>query len=221
MLGVTLKVAKVVILGDVGTGKTSLVNRFVHQSFSNNYKATIGVDFEVERFDVLDTPFNLQIWDTAGQERFRCIASSYYRGAHAVVLVCDFTNLSTLTHATQWLQDAQDANTGTGHDMMVLLVVNKRDMVNDTLFGIVEVKARQLCLSLGAEYWAVSAKSGDCVEDFFRRLAALVFDAAVLAEAGPQPPPAIKIAEHHLCEANGNVGHGAVQTKSCTNSKCT
>ncbi|KAA0202480.1 hypothetical protein HAZT_HAZT005388 [Hyalella azteca] len=99
LLNVTLKVAKVVILGDVGTGKTSLVNRylfvvkllrFVNQSFSNNYKATIGVDFEVERFDVLDMPFNLQIWDTAGQERFRCIASSYYRGAHGELHVTSF-----------------------------------------------------------------------------------------------------------------------------------
>ena len=64
-----------VIVGNVGTGKTSLIQRFVNNSFSNDYKSTIGVDFEVEYFKILSVPFNLQIWDTAGQERFRCIAA--------------------------------------------------------------------------------------------------------------------------------------------------
>ena len=71
------RVSKIIILGDVGVGKTSLVQRFVNNTFSKDYKATIGVDFEVERFYVLKLPFDLQIWDTAGQERFRCIASGF------------------------------------------------------------------------------------------------------------------------------------------------
>lgn len=58
----------------MGVGKSALVQRFVNDSFSNDYKATIGVDFEVEQFQVLNVPFNLNIWDTAGQERFKCIA---------------------------------------------------------------------------------------------------------------------------------------------------
>jgi len=173
LMEASVKVAKVVILGDVGTGKTSLVKRFVHQCFSNNYKATIGVDFEVERFDILDMPFNLQIWDTAGQERFRCIAASYYRGAHAVVLVCDFTNISTLSHATQWLEDAKTSNRG--GDLVVLLVCNKRDAVDEALFDMVESRACQLAGTIGAEYWPVSAKTGHGVTDLFRRLAALTF----------------------------------------------
>ena len=57
----------------------------------------------------------------------------------AVVLVCDFTNLSTLTHAAQWLQDAQDANPASGHDMMVMLVVNKRDMVVSGPSGTIDL----------------------------------------------------------------------------------
>ena len=64
-----------IIIGNVGTGKSSLVQRFVRNSFCADYKATIGVDFEVEQFEILGIPFNLQIWDTAGQERFKCIAS--------------------------------------------------------------------------------------------------------------------------------------------------
>lgn len=67
--------SKTIIIGNMGTGKSSLVQRFVHNSFCADYKATIGVDFEVEQFEILGVPFNLQIWDTAGQERFKCIAS--------------------------------------------------------------------------------------------------------------------------------------------------
>uniref|UniRef100_A0A6A7G363 Ras-related protein Rab-34-like n=2 Tax=Hirondellea gigas TaxID=1518452 RepID=A0A6A7G363_9CRUS len=139
----------------------------------------------------------------------------------AVVLVCDVSNMSTLTHAAQWLQDAQDANpSNSGHDMKVMLVVNKRDMVNDALFGIVEVKARQMCLSLGAEYWAVSAKSGECVEDFFRRLAALVFNTAVLGEVGQIAPSSIKIGSELLYDANGSANQEVAKKSGCNDNKC-
>jgi small GTP-binding protein len=74
------RMSKIIIVGDVSVGKTSLVQRFVTNSFNHDYKATIGVDFEIEKFQILKTNFNLQIWDTAGQERFKCIAKAYYRG---------------------------------------------------------------------------------------------------------------------------------------------
>lgn len=64
----------------MGVGKTSIVQKFVKDFFNNDYRATIGVDFEVEQFKILSLPYNIQIWDTAGQERFKCIASAYYRG---------------------------------------------------------------------------------------------------------------------------------------------
>eukprot|EP00106_Octopus_bimaculoides_P006014 XP_014773456.1 PREDICTED: LOW QUALITY PROTEIN: ras-related protein Rab-34-like [Octopus bimaculoides] len=79
---VSLRISKAVIVGDISIGKTSMVNRFCHNIFDRDYKATIGVDFEVEKFSILSAPFTLQLWDTAGQERFKCIAASYYRGAN-------------------------------------------------------------------------------------------------------------------------------------------
>jgi Ras-related protein Rab-34 len=65
----------VIVIGDTAVGKTCLVQRYVSNSFSKDYKATIGVDFEVEQFKILNVPFGIQIWDTAGQERFKSIAS--------------------------------------------------------------------------------------------------------------------------------------------------
>ncbi|XP_031995310.1 ras-related protein Rab-36 isoform X1 [Hylobates moloch] len=78
---VGLKLSKVVVVGDLYVGKTSLIHRFCKNVFDRDYKATIGVDFEIEHFEIAGIPYSLQIWDTAGQEKFKCIASAYYRGA--------------------------------------------------------------------------------------------------------------------------------------------
>nr|CAG4648208.1 EOG090X0CJ3 [Moina brachiata]SVE93235.1 EOG090X0CJ3 [Moina brachiata] len=121
-----LKISKAIVLGNVSVGKSCLVNRFCQKVFDQNYKATIGVDFEVERFDILQVPFNLQIWDTAGQERFKCIASSYYRDAHAVIVVFDMTDLYSLTSCPAWLEDALKVN---NVRPIVFLVGTKRDLL--------------------------------------------------------------------------------------------
>ncbi|XP_019695777.1 ras-related protein Rab-34 isoform X3 [Harpegnathos saltator] len=122
----TLRICKVIVIGDVAVGKTALVNRFCHKLFDNNYKATIGVDFEVERFDILGVPFHLQIWDTAGQERFKCIAASYYRGANVIMIVFDLGNLMSLAHCQQWLNEASRSNVSPYH---IFLVGAKKDLL--------------------------------------------------------------------------------------------
>ncbi|KAJ1520206.1 hypothetical protein ONE63_004417 [Megalurothrips usitatus] len=174
-----LKISKAIFLGDVAVGKTSLVNRFCHKVFDGNYKATIGVDFEVERFDILKVPFNLQIWDTAGQERFKCIASSYYRGAQVVAVVFDLSNLYSLSHCAQWLEEALACNITRP---LVFLVGAKRDLLSSSAYKHVEEQATRLAQQLGAEYWAVSSRTGDGVSEMFSRMAALAFDASILRD---------------------------------------
>ncbi|KAJ8681589.1 hypothetical protein QAD02_017381 [Eretmocerus hayati] len=173
------RISKVIVLGDVAVGKTALVNRFCHKSFDTNYKATIGVDFEVERFDILGVPFNLQIWDTAGQERFKCIAASYYRGANVIMIVFDLGSLMSLHHCQQWLTEANHSNNGPYH---IFLVGTKRDLLSNQVYEIVEAKAVEIARRMRAELWAVSARSGDGVAELFARVAALAFDASILRE---------------------------------------
>ncbi|XP_053941369.1 ras-related protein Rab-34 [Cuculus canorus] len=103
---VGFKISKIIVVGDLSVGKTCLINRFCKDTFDKNYKATIGVDFEMERFEVLGVPFSLQLWDTAGQERFKCIASTYYRGAQAIVIVFDVNDVASLEH-TRWVTCGQ------------------------------------------------------------------------------------------------------------------
>ncbi|XP_055002609.1 ras-related protein Rab-36 isoform X3 [Sorex araneus] len=104
---VGLKLSKVVVLGDLYVGKTSLIHRFCKNVFDRDYKATIGVDFEIERFEIAGIPYSLQIWDTAGQEKFKCIASAYYRGAQGENVKAFFSRVAALAFEQSVLQDLE------------------------------------------------------------------------------------------------------------------
>ena len=175
----TLKISKAIVLGDSGVGKTSLVNRFCHQVFDSNYKATVGVDFEVERFDVLGVPFSLQVWDTAGQERFRAIAASYYRGTRAAIICFDLTDLMSLSHAAQWCHDVLEANPT---PPLLFLVGTKQDLASPPALEYARETASAMAEVLNAEFWTVSSRSGVNVDSLFCRVAGLTFDASVAAE---------------------------------------
>lgn len=118
-----------IIIGDMGVGKTSIVQRFVKDHFDSNYKATIGVDFEIEQFKILSLPFNIQIWDTAGQERFRCIASAYYRGAHAIILTFSLIDAETLASTKRWLKDVLEVSKRNDSMPLIFLVGTKKDLL--------------------------------------------------------------------------------------------
>ena len=93
---------KVIILGDSGVGKTSLMDQYVNRKFSNQYKATIGADFLTKEITIDDKQVTLQIWDTAGQERFQSLGVAFYRGADACVLVYDVTNQNSFKTLETW-----------------------------------------------------------------------------------------------------------------------
>ncbi|GBG31156.1 Ras-related protein Rab-7a [Hondaea fermentalgiana] len=93
---------KVIILGDSGVGKTSLMNQYVNQRFSKQYKTTIGADFTTKEVVIDDKLVTLQIWDTAGQERFQSLGVAFYRGADACMLVYDITKPKTFDSLQNW-----------------------------------------------------------------------------------------------------------------------
>ncbi|XP_036925724.1 ras-related protein Rab-34 isoform X1 [Sturnira hondurensis] len=174
------KISKVIVVGDLSVGKTCLINRFCKDTFDKNYKATIGVDFEMERFEVLGVPFSLQLWDTAGQERFKCIASTYYRGAQAIIIVFSLNDVASLEHTRQWLTDALKENDPSS--ALLFLVGSKKDLSTPAQYVLMERDALKMAQEMKAEYWAVSSLTGENVREFFFRVAALTFEANVLAE---------------------------------------
>lgn len=96
---------KIIILGDSGAGKTSLMNMFVNSTFTAQYKATIGADFLTKEITVNDKVISLQLWDTAGQERFQSLGVAFYRGADACVLVYDITKPKSFESLSNWMEE--------------------------------------------------------------------------------------------------------------------
>jgi len=177
---IPIRLGKAVFVGDVGVGKTSIINRFSRDIFQAQYSATIGVDYEIERFWILNIPYNLQIWDTAGQERFKCIASAYYRGANIIVTVFDASNLESLSTCQRWMDDAVGANRTTP---LRFLVGTKIDLVNEAHQDKIHQMGLRMASLLGAEYWPVSSKTGENVEMFFRRISVLALETTLANEA--------------------------------------
>ena len=98
---------KILLVGDSGVGKSSLLARFISDSFDEQ-GPTVGVDFKLKHVDVDGTRLKLTVWDTAGQERFRTLTSSYYRGAHGVVFVYDVTSRESFENAREtWRKEVE------------------------------------------------------------------------------------------------------------------
>ncbi|KAG0454929.1 hypothetical protein HPP92_023851 [Vanilla planifolia] len=96
---------KLLLIGDSGVGKSCLLLRFADDSYLESYISTIGVDFKIRTVEQDGKTIKLQIWDTAGQERFRTITSSYYRGAHGIIVVYDVTEQESFNNVKQWLSE--------------------------------------------------------------------------------------------------------------------
>lgn len=208
-----MKVCKIIIVGDVSVGKTSIVNRFCRKMFDSSYKSTIGVDFEMERFYILGIPYNLQIWDTAGQERFKSIAQSYYRNSHVVIVVFDLSKPETLTNTRRWFLDAMQ----TCGDMLpyVFLVGTKKDLLGGFAYKNSELNAVNMAKALNAEYWPVSSKNGENIDKLFARVAVLTFDDGIKNELSNQKK--IVVASDILSFKNNK--NPSKQHSTCTNCK--
>ncbi|KAF0919955.1 hypothetical protein E2562_032367 [Oryza meyeriana var. granulata] len=117
--------ARTVLIGDSGVGKSNLLSRFTKNEFCLESKSTIGVEFATRSIQVDGKVVKAQIWDTAGQERYRAITSAYYRGAVGALLVYDVTRRATFDNVARWLKELRDH---TDPSIVVMLVGNKSDL---------------------------------------------------------------------------------------------
>uniref|UniRef100_A0A8D0AWZ4 RAB41, member RAS oncogene family n=1 Tax=Sander lucioperca TaxID=283035 RepID=A0A8D0AWZ4_SANLU len=171
VFGNPLRKFKLVFLGEQSVGKTSLITRFMYDSFDNTYQATIGIDFLSKTMYLEDrtvSPIRLQLWDTAGQERFRSLIPSYIRDSAAAVVVYDIANLNSFQQTSKWIDDVR---TERGSDVIIMLVGNKTDLA-DKSRQITTEEGEQRAKELNVMFIETSAKTGYNVKQLFRRVAA-------------------------------------------------
>ncbi|XP_067289889.1 ras-related protein Rab-6A isoform X1 [Pseudorasbora parva] len=165
--GNPLRKFKLVFLGEQSVGKTSLITRFMYDSFDNTYQATIGIDFLSKTMYLEDRTVRLQLWDTAGQERFRSLIPSYIRDSTVAVVVFDITNVNSFQQTTKWIDDVR---TERGSDVIIMLVGNKTDLADKRQVSIEEGERK--AKELNVMFIETSAKAGYNVKQLFRRVAA-------------------------------------------------
>ncbi|XP_036188451.1 ras-related protein Rab-6B isoform X1 [Myotis myotis] len=153
--GNPLRKFKLVFLGEQSVGKTSLITRFMYDSFDNTYQATIGIDFLSKTMYLEDRTVRLQLWDTAGQERFRSLIPSYIRDSTVAVVVYDITNLNSFQQTSKWIDDVR---TERGSDVIIMLVGNKTDLADKRQITIEE--GEQRAKELSVMFIETSAKTG-------------------------------------------------------------
>jgi len=163
----SLKKFKLVFLGEQSVGKTSLITRFMYDSFDSTYQATIGIDFLSKTMYLEDRTVRLQIWDTAGQERFRSLIPSYIRDSSAAVVVYDISNTNSFAQVDRWIEDVRAER---GSDVIIILVGNKTDLTDQRRVSMEQGERR--AKELGVLFIESSAKTGHNVKQLFRRVAA-------------------------------------------------
>lgn len=162
-----LKKFKLVSLGEQSVGKTSLVTRWMYDSFEDHYQATIGIDFLSKTLYVDEQCVRLQIWDTAGQERFQSLTPAYIRDSSIALIVYDVSDKISFDKVEKWTESVR---TERGKAVTIILVANKINLIHDRIISTKngEEKAKKLDVL----FIETSAKSGYNVKKMFQAVVA-------------------------------------------------
>jgi Ras-related protein Rab-1A len=156
---------KVLLVGDSGVGKSCILLRYADDHYVESYISTIGVDFKIRTIEIEDKIVKLQIWDTGGQERFRSITSSFYRGAHGVILVYDVSDFFSFQNLSQWIKEIERYSCD---NISKLLVGNKSDLVDQRKISYEQGKDFADILKL--DFIETSARNSQNINETFLAL---------------------------------------------------
>ena len=154
---------KIIIIGDSGVGKSNILGRYLTNTFKQDTKSTVGVEFGSKKVTVNDVNIKLQIWDTAGQERYRAITSAYYKGSKGCFIVYDITSTQTFEDVEKWYEEI---NKSGDKGISIVLVGNKCDLEDERKVSVEmgEEKAR----NLNCPFFETSALNNTQIEKIFQ-----------------------------------------------------
>ncbi|XP_071815122.1 ras-related protein Rab-22A-like [Apostichopus japonicus] len=162
MAELTFREVKVCLLGDSGVGKSSIVQRFVANTYHDSIAPTIGASFMGKTLQVGDMTCKFQIWDTAGQEKYRGLAPMYYRNAGAAIIVYDITNQQSFELVRVWVRELQRHGP---EKICIAIFGNKMDL--EELREVQTEEGSNYAKEIGAIFGETSAKTADNIEDLF------------------------------------------------------
>jgi len=166
------KFLKIMILGNAGVGKTSILERYVNKAFTGNYKVTIGADFLTRDLVVDAQKIKLQIWDTAGQEKYRSLGIAYYRGADACMLVFDVADKTTFKDLDKWVEAfLAQIPEEKAKNFPIILLGNKADKPDRIVSA--EMAKKWCAEHEDVPFYETSAKLGQGLEEAFEHIAKL------------------------------------------------
>ncbi|MHA1670704.1 MAG: Rab family GTPase [Promethearchaeota archaeon] len=164
---------KLCIFGDGGTGKSSLIQRYLEGVFNATFQQTIGMDFYLKKLDLDGKKISLQVWDFAGEQKFRFLLPGAVSGANGCIFLYDITRYLTLRNLDNWLQVFNESNKKHGQIVSTILVGSKLDLAETR--AVAELDAINFSKANGfLDYLECSAKSGANVEEVFFTIAELM-----------------------------------------------
>ena len=153
---------KYIIVGDPSVGKSNLLMKFAHNKFTEEYQATIGVEFGAKNIELNKQIYRIQIWDTAGQENFRSITRAYYKNSVCAMIVYDITSSETFQHIQNWIEDIRNQSPKT---VLIILIGNKIDLEDKRVISYDE--GNEFAIKHGIIFAETSAKLGMELKKFF------------------------------------------------------
>ena len=166
MVDCKLESCKVVLLGESGVGKTSIISQFLDQEFAEDQQATTGATFSNKSiiYDQYNKELSFEIWDTAGQEKYRALTKMFYKDASIAILVYDITREESFEQIRDFWVDQLKENAP--KNMIMAIAANKSDLIAEE--KVDETEARNLAESIGAMFRLTSAKQQTGIEELFR-----------------------------------------------------
>ena len=156
--------SKILVIGDAGSGKSSLVSRYIDGEYNDTYFNTIGVDFKTKIFEKNGKKIKMNIWDTAGQEKFKSLVLSYFRNSDIIILVFDLTNNISFKNIDKWYSDIECfCKNG---NLKLYLVGTKADVGKDK-YIVDSVSIQEKCLEYNMKYFETSAKKNFNLTELF------------------------------------------------------